>query len=637
VELLSSELTGDVGPAAVDAGEVLMAWRRAEIGADPVTRDVAWRVAKQLRAGQVAYGAVVGTARRFTVTLSVLHVSDGSVSIPSVTVEGTMDSLPVVIAALSAKLLARSAGAWRLSANDPEHTSTEVLRAYLRGMVEYRRANWPQAGAELFHALELDSTFAPAAYRFALIHAIIAPRTPLGGPPSPDSRFTRLYRRLWNDRVRLSAEQRVLLEAVVDSHYVLWRMQALPRLERATTLFPNSAEAWDILGDDYYHAGALIGRKDWAARANEAFLRARELDSTIAVGARMHLADLAFMARDARRHARFSTATTGPRGPAYLAYQAAMLRGDAARIRAARMRYSHAWARGDEDGIDWAFRGMTLPQMELDSLIRQFESDAVSVDQRRLVGGWILDAAVMGGRPVAASAAMQRYFGDDSTSAFATMIDYAVDDSLVAERLARVVSVNGVKQTHPDSCNVALSRLRRGDTSGVATILATEPPLDDQRPAADVVSTVRRGVVGQAAICGQVLRGVLAVQLAHGSSSGDRLLLRADSIMRFTPLNYADFWNYDLALALARRGMYPAAVSAVQRHFVDLLPLPRLVIGLRHQGSWAALAGDTATAIAAYRHYLLWRQDPEPVLRPQRDSVVRELAALEKRSRPAAR
>ena len=107
--------------------------------------------------------------------------------------------------------------------------------------------------------------------------------------------------------------------------------------------------------------------------------------------------------------------------------------------------------------------------------------------------------------------------------------------------------------------------------------------------------------------------------------------------MRFTPLNYADFWNYDLALALAQRGMYAAAVSAVQRHFVDLLPLPRLVIGLRHEGKWAALAGDTAAAIATYRHYLLWRQDPEPVLGPQRDSVLAELAALEKRSRSVAR
>jgi hypothetical protein len=347
----------------------------------------------------------------------------------------------------------------------------------------------------------------------------------------------------------------------------------------------------------------------------------------------MHLADLAFMERDARTHARFSTTTTGPRGPAYLAYQAAMLRGDAARIRAARTRYSHAWARGDEDGIDWAFRGLTLPQTELDSLIRQFESAAVTVDQRHLVDGWTLDAAIMGGRPVAASVAMQRYFGDDSASAFATMIDYAVDDSLAAERLAHVVSASGAKQKHPDSCNVALSRLRRGDTSGVATIIATEPPLDDQRPAAEVVLTVRRGAAAQAAICGQVLRGVLAAQLARGSSSGDRLLLRADSIMRFTPLNYADFWNYDLALALAQRGMYAAAVSAVQRHFVDLLPLPRLVIGLRHEGRWAALAGDTAAAIAAYRHYLLWRQDPESVLRPQRDSVLAELAALEKHSR----
>ena len=45
-------------------------------------------------------------------------------------------------------------------------------------------------------------------------------------------------------------------------------------------------------------------------------------------------------------------------------------------------------------------------------------------------------------------------------------------------------------------------------------------------------------------------------------------------------------------------------------------------------GRWAALAGDTASAIRAFRHYLLWREDPEPSLIPERDSVLAELTRL---------
>ena len=173
-------------------------------------------------------------------------------------------------------------------------------------------------------------------------------------------------------------------------------------------------------------------------------------------------------------------------------------------------------------------------------------------------------------------------------------------------------------------CNVALSRLRRGDTTGVAAILASEPPMDDRLPAAEAVTTVRRGALAQAAICGQVLRGVLAAR----TSAGLPQLMRADSIMLFTPLNYADWWSYEIAVAYAHHGKYAAALSAVRRRFNDLLPLPKLVPALRDEGRWAVLAGDTASAIRAFRHYLLWRADPEPSLIAERDSVQAELGRL---------
>jgi hypothetical protein len=57
--------------------------------------------------------------------------------------------------------------------------------------------------------------------------------------------------------------------------------------------------------------------------------------------------------------------------------------------------------------------------------------------------------------------------------------------------------------------------------------------------------------------------------------------------------------------------------------------VPRyLATFLREEGRLAALTGDTVGAIAAYRHYLGLRSDPEPAVRPEVEQVRSELAAL---------
>jgi hypothetical protein len=48
------------------------------------------------------------------------------------------------------------------------------------------------------------------------------------------------------------------------------------------------------------------------------------------------------------------------------------------------------------------------------------------------------------------------------------------------------------------------------------------------------------------------------------------------------------------------------------------------------EGTIASRAGDRPGAILAYERYLLLRRDPEPIMVPQRDSVVAELAALKR-------
>jgi hypothetical protein len=50
---------------------------------------------------------------------------------------------------------------------------------------------------------------------------------------------------------------------------------------------------------------------------------------------------------------------------------------------------------------------------------------------------------------------------------------------------------------------------------------------------------------------------------------------------------------------------------------------------LREEGRLAALTGDTAAAVEAFRQFLALWADPEPRLVPRRDSIRAQLAKLE--------
>ena len=69
-------------------------------------------------------------------------------------------------------------------------------------------------------------------------------------------------------------------------------------------------------------------------------------------------------------------------------------------------------------------------------------------------------------------------------------------------------------------------------------------------------------------------------------------------------------------------------MATVRRRFIGIATFPEYVRYRREEGRLAALLGDTAGAIRAYRHYLVLRSAPEPKLKAQADSVRRELAAL---------
>src|SRR5205085_5707319 len=123
------------------------------------------------------------------------------------------------------------------------------------------------------------------------------------------------------------------------------------------------------------------------------------------------------------------------------------------------------------------------------------------------------ESAFAAGRPLAGIDALHRELGADSMSFYAVLMQQSIDSRFAEEWLLRGMpgedlpaAKRGLPWTHPVACNVALARLQRGDTTGVAAILASQPRLDDNLPAAEVVKTVRRGVPAQAAICAEVAR-----------------------------------------------------------------------------------------------------------------------------------
>jgi hypothetical protein len=78
------------------------------------------------------------------------------------------------------------------------------------------------------------------------------------------------------------------------------------------------------------------------------------------------------------------------------------------------------------------------------------------------------------------------------------------------------------------------------------------------------------------------------------------------------------------------QGDLPLALRAVRRRagVYGMFPSWYLSTYLREEGRLAALTGDTAGAVTAYRHYLALRPQPEPETRPEVDAVRTRLAQL---------
>jgi hypothetical protein len=179
-------------------------------------------------------------------------------------------------------------------------------------------------------------------------------------------------------------------------------------------------------------------------------------------------------------------------------------------------------------------------------------------------------------------------------------------------------SPRGAAEHWRDICGVEQWRLAHGalgsDRSAIRRLRAAIPR------GVSVHDSAR--AVADAQACAALLEAWWAS--ATRSPDAARLVNHIDSLSR---KGWAETWNLVTAHLLEAQGDLPRALAAARRRSFEMYPrfLPTF---LREEGRLAALTGDTAGAITAYRHYLALRWDPEPSIKPQVEQVRAELAAL---------
>jgi len=285
VDLFASALDGAGGLRAIGARTSLKRWH-AEVGKEGEGDDAAVdRVAGSLGARYALTGEVIPLGAGIKLRVHVHDLARDSTY--TTEADGAPDSIAGLAQRAGTELLRHIAGpAARLVTGGPFATrSFEALKAYLAGEKAFREARYRDAIAAFDRAIAADSTFALAQFRRGAAEGWTrSPHEPGAVPDEVLNALPRLGRRD-SLMVRGSWE--------LGQDYAA----ALTSFETLTREYPDDPEGWYLLGDAYYHVGAVQGIP--TERVDSAFHRAIALDSTFAP-AYLHLIEDAFLRSDAR-------------------------------------------------------------------------------------------------------------------------------------------------------------------------------------------------------------------------------------------------------------------------------------------------------------------------------------------------
>lgn len=290
-ELLATELSAENGPRALDMGTVISTWRRAGGGLrTPLTRDRALAMARELGAGLVSEGSIVGLGSRLTITTSIVSSTNGAPRGRPTVVRTSADSIDHALRQTASGLVAALGGEQRSLEGARYTESPEAMRHYLTAMNLWRRGRIIESQSFLERAMSLDTTFAQAAFRSHLANGWGAVTTSV----APAA----VTQRAFSLRERLSPPERAMLEGLIGPRYPAERSVA-ERIEqqmRVASLLPENPVALYLAGDAWFHVGTAVDPIGQLERARDLMTRSAGIDSQATV--LRHLIDVAIRMRD---------------------------------------------------------------------------------------------------------------------------------------------------------------------------------------------------------------------------------------------------------------------------------------------------------------------------------------------------
>jgi tRNA A-37 threonylcarbamoyl transferase component Bud32/tetratricopeptide (TPR) repeat protein len=619
VDLLAAKLAGTASLRTTDPRTLLSAWHRAAGDGDLPEADAAG-VAARVGAGRLVQGDVVGTRVRVTINATLLDAPGGALRARA-SVEGAADSLTRLVDQLAVKLLALGSGENEQRLNELTSTSLPAVRAYLDGQQLLRAGRFDEAYRRFEDALDLDSSFALAGLGHIRAGEWLGKGWRGRGADVA-----------WRSRDRLSPRDRAHLEFFLGPRFPERRpfREIVETAERFVALAGDSPEAWYQLGDNLYHFGATAGIANALPRARDAFARALSLDPSFAPALEhapvlaIELGDTAGAVRGLELLARTGAASEDlTRLGLYLAE----VQGDTAAAR--------SLAAGD--GAPAAFGGVmsTLANQGIGApyavdLVQRSRQLAITRQDRQSRAADGYNLLLLTGHPTQAAAVIDSLPAEWRTAFALLAALFAGGDSASAARAAAAVEGDLAGPIPVASFWQSLSRYGLGQYA-----------LEHGRPA------LARRIAGQLRTAGLLTeRGaftepsldfalILDAQIAVGESpaAARAALGRLDSMLADAgPGRGPVIGNLVAARLHAARGEPVEALQAIRRRIFDLFWSPEYATYHREEGRLSALTGDRAGAVRAYQRYLRVRADPEPRLRPQRDSVLAELQALERES-----
>jgi tRNA A-37 threonylcarbamoyl transferase component Bud32/tetratricopeptide (TPR) repeat protein len=619
LDLLATKLSGTRDVRTVEPRTLLSAWRGAggSAAADVDGRSKL-RVARQVGAGRLLEGEVVGPPHHVILNAKLSDAAGESEVRASV--EGPVDSLTSLVDHLAAQLLILGAGEGQHRLATLTTTSLPALRAYLDGRAAHRQGDYGAARTHFDRAIELDSGFALAGIGRQMAAGWLGE-----GNEGPGTLLA------WRYRNRLSGRDLIVLRYMLGRRYPLLTDQSdnIADAEAVVAAAPDSPEAWATLADMTYHYGPLVGMPEPLERAIQAYGRALVLDSSYApslehlpeiyyevgntaaarqaVALRLRLDSTSFRAAHGRWFARrFLNDTV--LGAISLADDSLLVEFE----EVIRMAVHHGVALADAESLLALYRGRISSAVErkrFQDFSRTFHLIRGQPQRAR--------AATEGAVMPPAQIVLQALFSDaDSTEAakLAANMPRTFSRPTPETRWQKIVEDYALAQydlTYGKS-KAARDAVRAWKNSRTAQDTALVLVLAD----------------------GHALS--LDAQLAARDHRRDALarVSELDSLLRAAP-TYGVFLEPHGNIIAARlwheRGENGRALASIRRRVPGLGPLrPIYITYLRDEGRYAALAGDRAGAIRAYRHYLTIRSDPGPTVRPKVEEVRAELAALER-------